>query len=198
MKRKIKLYGNLRKFCGNKPFYEADIKNASEAISFLVANFKGIRQHMKDQYYVIKTGNRDCTLDTLNMSISNDIQIIPVAHGNIFPLLIGIGLTASSKLIGAKLLGSTLLATIVSNSLVAIGTSMVLDGVSALISPQEQLGGGSGMDQTDPSALASNYSFTGLTNISRSGIPVNLVYGEIFTGTITISNGVDTVQVRSE
>ena len=132
------------------------------------------------------------------MSISNDIQIIPVAHGNIFPLLIGIGLTASSKLIGAKLLGSTLLATIVSNSLVAIGTSMVLDGVSALISPQEQLGGGSGMDQTDPSALASNYSFTGLTNISRSGIPVNLVYGEIFTGTITISNGVDTVQVRSE
>ena len=54
------------------------------------------------------------------------------------------------------------------------------------------------MDQLDPSALASNYSFTGLTNISRAGIPVNLVYGEIFVGSITISNGVDTVQVRGE
>ena len=198
MKRKIKLYGKLRKFCGGQASFDVDINNTAEAISFLVANFKGIRQHMADQYYVIKTGQRVCNYDTLKMSVSNDIQIIPVAHGNIFPLLIGIGLTAASKSIGLKLLGSKLLATIVSNTLVAVGTSMIIDGVSSLISPQQNLGGGSGMDQLDPSALASNYSFTGLTNISRAGIPVNLVYGEIFVGSITISNGVDTVQVRGE
>lgn len=198
MRRKIKLYGKLRKFCGGQASFDVDINNTSEAISFLVANFKGIRQHMADQYYVIKTGQRVCNYDTLSMSVSSDIQIIPVAHGNIFPLLIGIGLTAASKSIGLKLLGSKLLATIVSNTLVAVGTSMIIDGVSSLISPQQNLGGGSGMDQLDPSALASNYSFTGLTNISRAGIPVNLVYGEIFVGSITISNGVDTVQVRGE
>tara|TARA_R100000734_G_C3319130_1_gene114370 strand:- start:5764 stop:6366 length:603 start_codon:yes stop_codon:yes gene_type:complete len=199
MLRKIKVYGKLRKFCGGQKSFEADISNSSEAISFLVSNFKGIRQHMADQYYVIKTGSRLCTLETLQMSVSNDIQIIPIAHGNIFPLLLGIGLTASTKLIGVKLLGSTLLATLVSNTIAAIGTSMIIDGVTSLISPQQNLGGGgSGMDQLDPSALASNYSFTGLTNISRAGIPVNLVYGEIFVGSITISNGVDTVQVRGE
>jgi len=44
--------------------------------------------------------------------------------------------------------------------------------------------------------LASNYSFTGLTNISQAGIPVNLAYGEILVGSIVVSNGIDTVQVE--
>ena len=58
--------------------------------------------------------------------------------------------------------------------------------------------GGSGMYETDASAFSSNYSFTGLTNVSRAGIPVNCVFGEIFVGSITISNGVDTVQVKED
>ena len=65
-----------------------------------------------------------------------------------------------------------------------------------MISPKRNLNQPSGMDQTDPAALASNYSFTGLTNVSRAGIPINLAFGEILVGSITISNGVDTVQVR--
>ena len=52
------------------------------------------------------------------------------------------------------------------------------------------------LNENDPSALASNYSFSGLTHVSRAGVPVNLVFGEILTGSITISNGVDTVQVE--
>ena len=54
----------------------------------------------------------------------------------------------------------------------------------------------SGMDRLDPAALASNYSFTGLSNISQAGVPVNLVFGEIMVGSITVSNGIDTVQVE--
>ena len=67
-----------------------------------------------------------------------------------------------------------------------------------MISPQQQntASAASSMDQTDPAALASNYSFTGLTNVSRAGVPVNLVYGEILVGSIVVSNGVDTVQVE--
>ena len=75
---------------------------------------------------------------------------------------------------------------------------MIIDGVTQMISPQQQntASAASNMDQTDPAALASNYSFTGLTNVSRAGVPINLVYGEILVGSITISNGVDTVQVE--
>jgi predicted phage tail protein len=54
------------------------------------------------------------------------------------------------------------------------------------------------MDRLDPAALATNYSFTGLSNISQAGVPVNLVFGEILVGSITVSNGIDTVQVEGE
>lgn len=93
-------------------------------------------------------------------------------------------------------LGSGLLATVVSGALTSIGTSMVVDGVTSMLSPQQSNLSPTGQDALDPAALASNYSFTGLTNISRAGVPVNLVYGEIVVGSIVVSNGVDTVQVE--
>ena len=66
-----------------------------------------------------------------------------------------------------------------------------------MITPQASMtSAASNMDITDPAALAANYSFTGLTNVSRAGVPINLVFGEILVGSITISNGVDTVQVE--
>ena len=74
---------------------------------------------------------------------------------------------------------------------------MVVDGVTSMLTPQQNNQSvASGQDSLDPAALASNYSFTGLTNISNAGVPVNLVYGEILVGSIVVSNGVDTVQVE--
>jgi predicted phage tail protein len=74
---------------------------------------------------------------------------------------------------------------------------MLIDGVTSMLSPQQStMSPTSQQDSLDPSALASNYSFTGLTNISNAGVPVNLVYGEIVVGSVVVSNGVDTVQVE--
>ena len=70
------------------------------------------------------------------------------------------------------------------------------DGVTSMLSPQQSNLSPTGQDALDPASLASNYSFTCLTNISRAGVPVNLVYGEIVVGSIVVSNGVDTVQVE--
>ena len=43
----------------------------------------------------------------------------------------------------------------------------------------------------------SNFSFSGVQNVSRAGIPVSLVYGhEVFVGSVVVNNGVDTVQVK--
>ena len=109
----------------------------------------------------------------------------------------GAGALFAKSAIPAKILGSTLLSTVVTSTLATIGTSMVIDGVTAMLTPQERTNSAvSGQDSLDPSALASNYSFTGLTNISNAGVPVNLVYGEILVGSIVVSNGVDTVQVE--
>tara|TARA_R100000234_G_scaffold106361_1_gene76926 strand:- start:537 stop:1136 length:600 start_codon:yes stop_codon:yes gene_type:complete len=196
MLKKIKVYGTLRKFLGQAEF-EVDLNTPREAISFLVCNFKGIEKHMADQFYTIQVGARVITEDLLNFRSQDDIKIIPVVHGNFFQILLGAGALFAKSAIPAKILGSTLISTVVTSTLATIGTSMVIDGVTSMLTPQQNTSSAvSGQDSLDPAALASNYSFTGLTNISNAGVPVNLVYGEILVGSIVVSNGVDTVQVE--
>ena len=198
MLKKIKVYGTLRKFLGHAEF-EVDLNTPREAISFLVCNFKGIEEHMAEQFYTIQVGARVITEDLLSFKTQDDIKIIPVVHGNFFPILLGAGALfgASAISTAGTLLGSQLLASVAVSALTSIGTSMIVDGVTSMLAPQQTTSSAvSGQDSLDPSALASNYSFTGLTNISRAGIPVNLVYGEILVGSIVVSNGVDTVQVE--
>ena len=196
MLKKIKVYGTLRKFLGQAEF-EVDLNTPREAISFLVCNFKGIEKHMADQFYTIQVGARVITEDLLNFRSQDDIKIIPVVHGNFLPILLGAGALFGSSAIGTTLLGSKLLATVAASALQVVGTSMLIDGVTSMLTPQIDTSlAVSGQNSLDPSALASNYSFTGLTNISNAGVPVNLVYGEILVGSIVVSNGVDTVQVE--
>lgn len=196
MLKKIKVYGTLKKFLGQAEF-EVDLNTPKEAISFLVCNFKGIEEHMAKQFYTIQVGARVITEDLLNFRSEDDIKIIPVVHGNFLQILLGAGALFGSSTIGTTLLGSKLLATVATSVLTTVGTSMVIDGVTSMLTPQQNTSSAvSGQDSLDPSALASNYSFTGLTNISNAGVPVNLVYGEILVGSIVVSNGVDTVQVE--
>ena len=193
MLKKIKVYGTLRKFLGQAEF-EVDLNTPREAISFLVCNFKGIEEHMAEQLYTIQVGAKVITEDLLNFNTQEDIRIIPVVHGNFFTLLLGAGaLFGAGAVKGASFIGAKLLA----GALTSIGTSMLIDGVTSMLSPQQStMSPTSQQDSLDPAALASNYSFTGLTNISNAGVPVNLVYGEILVGSIVVSNGVDTVQVE--
>ena len=195
MFKRIKVYGTLRKFLGQAEF-KVDLNPPREAISFLKCNFKGIEEHMARQHYTIQCGKKVITKDLLNLNTEEDIRIIPIVHGNFLPILLGAGALFGSSAIAATTFGSTLLGGIITSALTSIGTSMVIDGVTSMLSPQQNNLSASGQDALDPAALASNYSFTGLTNISRAGIPVNLVYGEILVGSIVVSNGVDTVQVE--
>ena len=195
MLKKIKVYGTLKKFLGQAEF-EVDLNTPREAISFLVCNFEGIEKHMAEQFYTIQVGSKVITEDLLNFNSKDDIKIIPVVHGNFLPILLGAGALFSASAIGSittAFIGQQLLV----NALTAIGTSMLIDGVTSMLTPQQDpVSAVSQQSSLDPSALASNYSFTGLTNISNAGVPVNLVYGEILVGSIVVSNGVDTVQVE--
>ena len=190
MLKKITVYGKLRRFLGQATF-EADVSSAREAYSFLLCNFKGIEEHMREQLYVIKIGTKVITSDLLNMQTEKEIKIIPVVHGNFLTLIFGIALKYGAK----KYITSKILSTVVGY----VATSLILKGANDILSPQQDTQNAiTGQNSTDPSALASNYSFTGLTNISNAGVPVNIAYGEILVGSIVVSNGVDTVQVEGE
>ena len=81
MLRKIKLYGELAKFVGQKTF-EAEVNNAAQAVRFLVTNFPTVEKYMSDKYYKVIIDNWELEEKELHYPTGqNDIQIVPVIGG---------------------------------------------------------------------------------------------------------------------
>jgi predicted phage tail protein len=197
--RKLTVYGRLRQFLGQSHF-EVAANNPRQAFAFLLANFPEVENHMANQLYKVKMGDLEITEDLLEIKSDGDIKIIPVACGSGFliPIVAGIGASAASAAIGTTLLGSTLLATVASTALSAIGTSLIVDGVTSIIAPTPKVSNFNAADtlsDNDPNVQA-NFGFNSITNTTRAGVPVPIIYGQVFTGSIVISSGIDTVQVE--
>ena len=194
--RKLTVYGRLRQFLGQSHF-EVAVNNPRQAFAFLIANFPEVENHMTNQLYKVKMGDLEITDDLLELRGNGDIKIIPIAVGA-KGIVIGGLLTAGGAAVGSTLLGSTLLATVVSSGLTAVGTSMLIDGVTSIIATTPQvpnLNAADSLSDNDPNVQA-NFVFNSITNTTRAGVPVPIIYGEVFTGSIVISSGIDTVQVE--
>ena len=194
--KKIKVYGKLRQFLG-KPYFMAAVKSPQQAMSFLIANFEGIQKHMNDQIYKVKMGGRVITEEYLSMTGQGDIQIIPVATGSVIKIVAGIAAAAGAGAVGAAvggLVGSALVGTIVTTALTTVGTSMLIGGVTDLLAPQNPIADTSSVSDIDP-AIRGSYSFSGIQNVSSSGVPIPIIYGLVFSGSIIISSGTDSTQL---
>jgi len=189
MLRKIRVYGRLAKFLGQRVF-EADVASAAEAVRFLVVNFPQLEKHMADQHYRVSVGSYDLTLDELHDPAGQqEIKVVPVlagAGGPVGRIIAGAVLVAVGLFVpGIGALGVQLL--------VGVGASLVLGGVAQLLTPTPRINQpGTSQDNNDP---RKSYSFSGIQNTSRQGTPVPIVYGETLVGSVVISAGIDTVQV---
>ena len=188
MLRKIKLYGKLAKFVGHR-ILEADVATAAEAVRFLVTNWPDLERHMADQHYRVSIGNYDLLAEELHDPAGQqDIKIVPVVTGAgaVGRIIAGIALVAVGLFVpGIGALGVQLL--------VGVGASLVLGGVAQLLTPTPKIPTGPDT-QNDP---RKSYSFSGIQNTSRQGVPVPIVYGETIVGSVVISAGIDTVQVQA-
>ena len=193
--KKIKVYGKLRQFLG-KSYFMAAVKSPQQAMSFLIANFEGVQKHMNDQVYKVKMGGRVITEEYLSMTGQGDIQIIPIATGAV-PVVIGAIAVGGAATVGAAVggvIGGALVTSLVTTALTTIGTSMIIGGVTDLLSPQNPVPDVSSVSDIDPS-IRGSYSFNGIQNVSSSGVPVPIIYGLVFSGSIIISSGTDSTQV---
>jgi len=189
---KLTIYGRLRKFIGQSSF-EIKANSPKQAFSFLVNNFKGVKEHIKDQEYCVMAGDVRITEELLDLQTESEIKIIPVVHGEIFGILLGVGALFGSSVAGS-VLGTTLLSTIASSALTMIGTNLIVDGITSMLSPDPKpLNATRQEDPQDP-----NYSFTGLLNNTKQGVPINIIYGETLVGSTVVSSSVDTFQVVNE
>lgn len=223
MLREIKLYGQLAKFVGHRKL-EAAVSNAAEAIRFLLANFPGLDQHMAERHYKVLTGNYALTMAELHDPAGvQAIKIVPVVGGagggGVGQVLAGIGLVAAAILIGpaaggflglgAGLGGATGAGAAISFGLVgggfasavgALGAALVLGGVAQMLSPTaaatslNTVGGTGTGGSSDP---RESYSFNGVQNVSRQGVPVPIIFGEVICGSITVSAGIDVAQKKA-
>tara|TARA_R100000231_G_scaffold48595_2_gene41627 strand:+ start:487 stop:1080 length:594 start_codon:yes stop_codon:yes gene_type:complete len=189
--KKIKVYGKLRQFLG-KSYFMAAVKSPQQAMSFLIANFEGVQKHMNDQIYKIKMGGKVITEEYLSMSGQGDIQIIPVATGSleivVGSLLVGGGAAAVGAVVGG------VAGAIITAALTSYGTNLIVGGVVDLLSPQNPLPNTSSVSDIDP-RIRGSYSFSGIQNVSSSGVPIPIIYGLVYSGSIIISSGTDSTTI---
>ena len=201
MLRKIKLYGELAKFLGQKTF-EAEINNAAQAIRFLVVNFPQLERHMADRYYKVSVGNWELEEKELHYPNGNeDVKIIPVVGGEggrgLGRVLFGAALIGTAFLTGGASLGaegltfqaSRLGGAYLAQAAVYVGASLVLQGVADMLTPVPKV-----TEQEQDPRLS--FNFSGIQNTSRAGVAVPVIYGEVLTGSVVISAGIETAQVE--
>tara|TARA_R100001163_G_scaffold10222_1_gene9643 strand:+ start:584 stop:1417 length:834 start_codon:yes stop_codon:yes gene_type:complete len=186
--RTIKVYGNLRKFLGRSTF-EAAVNSPEQAYSFLKANFAGLEKHMNNHLYQVKMGGRVITQDFISSTGQGDIQIIPVAVGSDFVVNFfedAFNFVASNivPLVTAFVTGGTSL----------LLTTAALTLASDLLTPDLPTNNISSVGDTDPN-IRGSYTFTGIQNVSSSGVPIPILYGYVYSGSILISSGVDNAQL---
>lgn len=187
----IKVYGPLAKKLKARTF-KAAVNSAAEAARFLLANWPHLEQHMVSQNYRIRVGGYSLDEDELDHPCGQgEIQIIPVigGAGATARIIGGVALFAAAMIVSGGTLGFAVAPWVV-NLGFGIGASLALGGVSQLLSPVPSLETGDDT-QGDP---RKSYSFSGVQNISRQGVPIPIVYGRMIVGSIAVDGAIDVDQ----
>ena len=188
--RKIKIYGRLAELVGSHVSY-ADVKTLKDVYRYFICNHPEIEPYFLQNMYRITIDNNGITNEKdLLMNSEGEIRIIPIVSGSFF--FVAAALFAGGAAVSAI---GTGLAIAIGGALTSMAVSMTIQGVSNLLFPPQQPNIGDvtgGLSETDSRV---NYSFSGIQNVSRSGVCIPLIYGEVFCGSIVVSSGTDTAPV---
>ena len=209
----VKVYGQLREFLGQGRFeFVAD--TPQQALKALFANFPGLQKWMLGQEkdgmaYRVTVGrdvihNDDVTGLFLPWSEREVFRIAPVLTGagrGTGQILAGVGLVAAAIVLGpaaggfiglgAGLAGggAGIIGGVAATAIGAIGASLILGGVAQMISPTPAI---SSLSRGKEAAKLESFSFSGVVNTSKQGLPVPIAYGRLFVGSAVLSSGLDT------
>lgn len=236
MEQVVRLMGDLGERYGFEHTY-FNLRTPGEAIKLLCINFPKLQEelvHAHEHGIGYQLVQADFALDYPDLQLpmgSNDLVLTPVVAGSgggVGKVLAGVGLVAFSILtagagagflgLGAGLTAGTFtLGAAASVAIGAIGTSLILGGVTQMLSPQPRLpvngsqfqgvggggggGGGSrfaGTTRTDGfqsdirgSDGTQSYAYTGAANSVGVGATIPVVYGKALVGSHLLSANVE-------
>ena len=194
MVRDIYLYGIAGITFGRH--FRLDVASPAEAVRALITLRPGLRAMIRNAAWRVVVGRprvrNGIAAQHLDMQLgSQPLHLVPATA----PRAGG-----SGKDIGEIILGTVLIAVAVTTGfggtfLLAMGISMVLSGVSGLLTqppdagkPQERI-----QPQDAPSFL-----FNGVTNNSQQGGPVPLVFGTHLVGSVVVNAGLNAEDIPQD
>ena len=229
MQQVVRLLGDLGERYGAEHVYQ-NLRTPADAIKLLCINYPAfktelIAAHESGIGYRVLQAGVDLNLNDLHLPIGqNDLIVTPVLVGQdgAGQILAGIGLIAASFFFpGAGLFGTTglfgagaagiagvssvavLNATAIGTALSVVGASMVLGGITQMLSPQPDLGGIGGVSTrgefqaTRPESVnrgadgQQSYAYLGAQNTVGVGATIPVAYGKVLVGSHVISADVD-------
>jgi predicted phage tail protein len=214
----VKVYGALRKKLGQCRF-EFDVETPAQAIKALCVNFRGLEKWLLDSErdgvsYRVTIGKEKITQEStghliLPWSEKEVFSITPVivgAGGGTGQILAGIGLVAFAILTagaGAGFLGAGLGATsgfftlgaAASTAIGSIGAALLVGGIAQAISPSP-VQSTSVLERGREAAKLESFTFSGIVNTAKQGLPVPIVYGRAYVGSAVLSSGLDVDQLK--
>ena len=235
MQQTVRLLGDLGERYGAEHQYH-NLRSPSEAIKLLCVNYPALQKELTyahEQgigYKVIQAG-LELDYDDLALPLGpNDLIVTPVVAGSgggPGKILAGVGLIAAAIVFapagaGFLGLGAGLKASVasglatgfvsagVSSAIGAVGASLVLGGVSEMISPQPQLPSFDGFDgaqrfnnlgigdrQTGFSA-GQSYAYNGPANVAGVGTTIPVAYGTVLIGGALLSAQIEVTNTGSD
>jgi predicted phage tail protein len=211
----VRLLGDLGQRYGVEHKY-TNLRTPAEAIKLLCVNHPELQQELITAHehgigYRVIQAETDLDYPDLRLPIGqHDLIVAPViagSGGGVGRILIGAALVAGAFFTGGATIGLLGLAApiAVSTALGAIGASLILGGVSQLLSPQptignlgsNRLGSGDSLSTDGPQSVTrgtdgrQSYAYTGAANTVGVGATIPVAYGEVLIGSQLLSANVD-------
>ena len=211
----VKVYGALRKLLGQCRF-ELDVVTPAQAIKALCVNFPQLERWLLDSEkdgvaYRVTIGKQKATEEDVSplllpFSSREVFSITPVTTGaqrskaGLGMVLFGAALIGAAIITGGTSLAfsaggfglaSGVTATTTLGLAVAVGNFgvlLVLGGIAQMLSPTPQ------PQSYEEAKQLESFSFSGIVNTARQGVPVPIVLGRAYAGSVVISAGLDVVQ----
>jgi len=216
----VKVYGALRKKLGQCRF-QFEAATPAQALKALCVNFPGLEKWLIDSEkdgvsYRVTLGKEKITEQNATLIVGpwserEVFSITPVltgAGGLGGQIGIGVGLIALSFLLpGAGLFGATSIfgvtaatagtagaLTTLGVALSGLGASLVLGGVAQALSPAP-VQSTTVTERGRDAAKFESFTFSGIVNTAKQGLPVPIAYGRVFVGSAVLSSGLDVDQL---
>ena len=192
----VRFYGTLKQFGTT---FKLDVQNTAEALRALTSQIPHLRQFIQQGLFTVRIAQQYIDNRYLEKGLyytlkENDvIHITPALkgakRGGVFGVIAGVAMIATALVLSPLVLGEVAAST--AWTIGAVGASLLLGGVAQMLTKQPDMPSVSEKEKKNSTA------FSNLSNMASQGKAMPLAYGRIRTGSMIISQGVETFDAET-